>query len=110
MHRHDHDHAMCEHPCWTLGPKVTVDSLVAKYNAPLKKASDSSTRLQRLLVVAETLLPQLKRKDPQVFKELSAAVSTSRALMLELLEKTTDLKSCRKTGTARRPWKRQWRH
>ena len=80
----------------TPPPKVSVDSLVAKYNAALKKATDSSTRLQRLLVVAETLLPQLKRKDPQVAKEFSAAVSNSRALMLESLEKTADLKSLSK--------------
>ena len=91
MHRHNHDHAFCEHPCWTLGPKVTVDSLVAKYNAALKNIKQAIPQLDYT-----PLLPQLKRKDPQVFKEFSAAVSTSRALMLESLEKTADLKSLSK--------------
>ena len=35
-----------------FGVEVTIDSSVAKYGSAVRRASDSSTRLQRLLVAA----------------------------------------------------------
>ena len=91
INRPDHGHPFCEHTSSSF-PKVSVDSLVAKYGSCLKKAGDAANRLQRLLVVAESLLPALKRKNPERAKEFADAVTASRTLMLDSLEQTADLK------------------